>query len=197
VERLTTLTDEQRAAMPAHTRRWIEVGWRTGEADWAAFEDAAQRCYQHTSAGWYQHAGAPWPGRVVRVPSPMAGALAAPIAAHRLAEVRDRSAVAAIREVRWAMGEVARRALGDELFHEVYESVGWVVSGAVDGAVGGPVIEAVRDAMRGAVDEVLGGTVSDTVKDAVRAAAGDWVDVTAADGLADTLLNRWYHNVGG
>src|SRR4051812_11088495 len=37
VQRLTTLTDEQRAAMPGHARRWIEVGWRTGEADWTAF----------------------------------------------------------------------------------------------------------------------------------------------------------------
>ena len=72
-KRLTELTDAERAAMPAHARRWIEVGWRTGEADWAAFEEAVRRAYRYT--------GAPWPGRVVRVPSPLVGALAAPVAA--------------------------------------------------------------------------------------------------------------------
>jgi hypothetical protein len=69
---LDHLTRAQQTAAPGWTARWTEAGLRTGEADWATFEAAAERCYTY--------AGLPWPGRVVRVSSPVVGALAAPIA---------------------------------------------------------------------------------------------------------------------
>ena len=58
--------------MAGWAEKWTKIGLRTGEADWDRFEAAAKECYRF--------AGIPWPGVVVRVPSPLVGALAAPIA---------------------------------------------------------------------------------------------------------------------
>lgn len=74
--RIDQLTEAQRARMDEWAERWIEIGLRTGEADWERFEAAAKECYRF--------AGIPWPGVVVRVPSPLVGAFAAPIALHLL-----------------------------------------------------------------------------------------------------------------
>jgi hypothetical protein len=60
------------------------------EADWASFEAAA--------AERYERAGVAWPGVVVRVRSPMAGALAAPIAAEVLAGRRSGESSARLRD---------------------------------------------------------------------------------------------------
>lgn len=54
-----------------------EIGLRTGEADRPAFEHAAQECYEH--------AGIPWHGNVVWAASPLAVALAGPVAAQLIA----------------------------------------------------------------------------------------------------------------
>jgi hypothetical protein len=42
VKRITKLTDAQRAAMDGWAQHWIEVGLRTGTADWDTFETAAR-----------------------------------------------------------------------------------------------------------------------------------------------------------
>lgn len=41
-DKLTRLTPQQEAAMPAYAQRWIDLGQRTGrltEDEWAAWED--------------------------------------------------------------------------------------------------------------------------------------------------------------
>lgn len=38
-KQIRKLTDEQRAAIPDHVAKWIEIGWCTDEADWAQFEE--------------------------------------------------------------------------------------------------------------------------------------------------------------
>lgn len=60
------------------------------EADWISFEAAA--------AERYRRAGLAWPGVVVRVRSPMAGALAAPIAAEVLSGRRSAESPARLRD---------------------------------------------------------------------------------------------------
>ncbi|WP_041289550.1 hypothetical protein [Kribbella flavida] len=60
------------------------------DTDWVSFEAAA--------AERYERAGLAWPGVVVRVRSPMAGALAAPIAAEVLAGRRSGESLAQLRD---------------------------------------------------------------------------------------------------
>lgn len=107
-KRITELTDEQRAAMDAHADKWIAHGWSTEPADWALFEDAAERCYKY--------AGLPWHGRVVRVSSPLVLSLAAPIAAFILAQ-DERDAV------RNALSGAVGRAVGNPVNDAVNAAV--------------------------------------------------------------------------
>jgi len=113
VQRLQSLTDAQRDRMASFAQEWIEHGWRTApltEEEWRVVEDGMRRCYEHACV--------PWPNRVVRVSSPIVGALAAPAAQFAIS---------------------LRRRL-DQVLHGA-------VDGAVGDAVGGAVDDAVRDAV--------------------------------------------------
>ena len=157
-KRIDKLTPAQTEAMAGWADRWIEIGLRTGPADRAKFEAAAERCYGY--------AGIPWHGRVVWVSSPMVMALAGPIASFVL-EARKRgidlrSSDAAVNDaVRGAVGVAVRDAVDD----------------AVRGAVGGMV----RGAVRVAVDDTVSGAVDDTVRVAVDAAVDAAVNVGVSD----------------
>ncbi|MBZ4576167.1 hypothetical protein [Mycobacterium avium] len=79
-KKLTELTPAQRDRMSSFAQEWIEYGWRTNpltEEEWEVWEAGARACYEF--------AGVPWPGVVIRVSSPMVGALAAPFAAIAIA----------------------------------------------------------------------------------------------------------------
>ena len=99
------LTYEQEARLPEWMADWAAkraaIARSTEPADWATFTDAARRCYEY--------AGIPWHGRVVRVSSPLAFSVAAPIAsaiASRTgpyANPRERITKAAHDEVRDAL----------------------------------------------------------------------------------------------
>lgn len=83
MKKLTKLTPEQEARMGPLAQEWIQYGWRTQpltDEEWAVWEQGARRCYEF--------AGIPWPGRVIRVGSPMVGAFAAPIAAYVIEKIR-------------------------------------------------------------------------------------------------------------
>ena len=70
--------------MRAFAARRIEYGRRTGpltDDDWAVWEAGARRCYEAT--------GFPWPGVVVKVPSPLVGALAPLIAEQVVSQPRE------------------------------------------------------------------------------------------------------------
>lgn len=84
-KRIDRLTVEQEAAIPEHVARWIGWGRQCGEPDWDRWESGARRCYGF--------ADIPWPGVVVRVPSPIVGAFAAPVAAYLLDDGAVRGAV--------------------------------------------------------------------------------------------------------
>lgn len=75
VDQLTQLTTAQRDRLPAFAGEWIATARSTTpltEAEWRAWE-AGMR-------GYYADAGRCWPGAVVRVGSPVVGALSAPAA---------------------------------------------------------------------------------------------------------------------
>lgn len=82
--RIDRLSDKERARFDEWADRWIEIGLRTGDADRPRFEAAVVECYRF--------AGLPVP-RVVWTTSPLAVALAGPIAAHLLYNRAVRGAV--------------------------------------------------------------------------------------------------------
>lgn len=130
-KRLESLTPEQKARMGSFAQEWIQHGWRTQpltEEEWKVVEDGMRRCYEH--------AGIPWPGVVVRVPSPIVGAFAAPAAQFLITLHRK-------------LNEKAKNA------KDSGGAVDDAVDGAVDGAVYGAVDGAVRDAVDGAVDDAV------------------------------------------
>lgn len=70
------LTPAQRDRMALWTDQWAAVALRTTPLtaeEWSEWEDAARKCYAAQ--------GIPWPGVVIRVPSPLVGALAPAVAA--------------------------------------------------------------------------------------------------------------------
>lgn len=70
-KKITELTDEQRAAMPAHAEKWIKIGLSCEPADWDTFDK-----YMPVA---YKKAGFEYPKTVIRVPSPVVGARLASI----------------------------------------------------------------------------------------------------------------------
>lgn len=69
---ITKLTKKQEAQIPAYRDKWIEIGLRTGETDFETFDKYMPICYEK--------AGLKYPKNVVRVKSPLVGALAASVA---------------------------------------------------------------------------------------------------------------------
>lgn len=79
VDRLTELTTAQRDRLPVFLEEWIAKARSTTpltETEWQAWETGMR--------GYYSDAGRDWPGVVVRVGSPLVGALAAQVALHVL-----------------------------------------------------------------------------------------------------------------
>jgi len=149
VTRIEKLTKEQEAMFPVWRDKWIEIGLRTGETDWATFEKYMPVCFKK--------AGIKYPKNIVRVSSPLVGGLAA-----------------AISERVWKNRGAVRGAVGDAVHGAVHGAVHDAVHDAVRDAVGDAVRDAVHDAVGGAVHDAVGdavhGAVHDAVRDAVRGA---------------------------
>ena len=132
-KRIEKLTPEQEAQMAPWAKKWIEIGLRTGETDWDTFDKYMPICFKE--------AGLEYPKRVIRVSSPLVGALASSIAGRIL---NDGAVHGAVRgAVHGAVGDAVHGAVGD--------AVHGAVRGAVHGAVRGAVHGAVGDAVHGAV----------------------------------------------
>ena len=114
------LSQEQLGQAAATAAKWSGVATSTDEADWPEFERGAQAVYAANDL--------PWPGRVVRVSSPIVGALAAPIAdwllTRRRGALRRRGAPVVDRLVRRTVrrsrvDDNARQAVTDAVMRAV------------------------------------------------------------------------------
>ena len=115
--KITKLTKKQTEAMKPWANKWIEIGLKTGETDWKTFDKYMPICYEK--------AGIKYPIRIVRVSSPLVGALAASVAEGILYKIRKDDAV--------------HGAVSDAVDDAVGDAVGDAVSGAVSDAVHGAV----------------------------------------------------------
>src|SRR5438477_8338123 len=114
VKRIDRLTDEQAAQMAPWAAKWIEIGLSTEPMDLARFEPAARASYRYAELEE--------PRVVVPVSSPLALALAAPIAARIIEETERRD------PIRFGPPVLLVR-------DAVEDAVGDAVVGAVGGAV--------------------------------------------------------------
>src|SRR3990167_2585225 len=162
VTRIDKLTKEQEARFPEFVDKWIKIGLKTGDTDWNTFDKYMPICYEK--------AGLKYPKNVVRVSSPLVGALASAIAEGVLKKYKS-VGYAVDGAVDGAVGDAVRGAVSDAVSDAVGGAVSDAVGGAVSGAVGGAVGDAVRgavgDAVRGAVGDAVRGAVGDAVRGAV------------------------------
>lgn len=178
--RIDKLTSEQEAMMEPWADKWIEVGLRTGPSDHAAFEAAAERCYEA--------AGVPWHGRVAWVGSPMTMALAAPIAAHIIGNLRAKPGVILTKPGADGEALAAVRNNVDEAVSDVRTGPGrsddqemrYVVAAEVE-AVGAHVYDAVDSSIAVLVGAKPG------VRDEVLISFRDDAHTTVFGGVASSL----------
>ena len=201
--RIDNLTEEQKAQFGSYAQKWIDIGLKTGDADFDTFNKYMPLAYKKV--------GLEYPKNVVRVQSPLIGAIASSIAEGILRKRRKDDAVGgavgdAVRDaVRDAVGDAVGGAVGDAVRDAVGDAVGGAVGDAVrdavDDAVGGAVDDAVDDAVGGAVDDAVddavGGAVRDAVDDAVRDAVDDAVRGAVRGAVDDAVDDAVGGAVGG
>ena len=107
--RIDRLTKAEEAQLIPWRDKWIEIGLKTGEADWEQFERAVKECYKFAELRW--------PVPIVRVQSPIVGALAAPFAVSLLSKNSVRSAVDS------AVRSAVSSAVGNAVDSAVYSAV--------------------------------------------------------------------------
>jgi hypothetical protein len=185
VKAIAFLTDAQRAAMPAHAAKWINIGLSTEPMDLARWEPAARACYRYANLDE--------PRVVVPVSSPIVLALAAPIASAILTRFTPTGRLKKKYQVRDAVEGAVRGAVRDA----VGGAVGGAVEGAVEDAVGGAVGGAVRDAVEGAVGGAVEGAVGGAVRDAVEGAVRDAVEGAVGGAVGDAVGGAVEDAVGG
>ena len=76
VKRVDILTDEQKSKMEGYAQYWISKGLQTGETDFETFEKYIPLAYKKAKIKF--------PKKVIRVSSPLVGAIASSIAGHIL-----------------------------------------------------------------------------------------------------------------
>ena len=169
------LTKKQKEAMPAYRDMWIAKGLRTGKTDWETFDKYMPVCYKKANLAY--------PSRIVRVASPLIGALAASVAEGIWQKTRKNSY--------GAVGNTVGNAVDDAVGGAVAGAVGSAVDNVVSDAVRGAVSDAVGNAVRGTVSDTVGGAVagavSSAVSDAVRGAVSDAVDSVVSDAVRGTV----------
>ena len=178
--------------MKPWAEKWIAIGLKTGETDWDTFDKYMPVCYEK--------AGLVYPSKVIRVQSPLVGALASSVAEAILKKRRD----AVNDAVDDAVSGAIHVAIGGAVNGAVNDAIHDAIGGAVGGAVGGAISDAVNDA----VNDAIGGAVDGAVSDAVGGAVSDAVG-RAVDGVSDAVRTAvsialkagvnlaWHHWLGG
>lgn len=188
MKRIDQLTEEQRAQMKPWADKWIEIGLRTGDADWDTFNKYMPVCYEK--------AGVPYPKSVVRVSSPMVGALASAIARELLKSGSVESAVDSAVESAVESAVDSAVELADDLAGE--SEVQSEVESAVSLAVGPEVRSAVESEDSSEVNSEVGSEVYSEVNSAVGSAVGSAVHSEVQSAVNSAVKNmKWHPWLGG
>ena len=159
VKRIEKLTKEQEEKLPIWRDKWIAKGLQTGETDWETFEKYIPICYEKAKLKY--------PNNIVKVSSPLVGALAARVA----------NAILKKNKYTKTVSNTANNTVSSAVDGAVKSAVSVAVSGAVGRAISGAARDAVYGAVGVAVNDAVKGAVGDTVRDAL----GRDVDHTVGD----------------
>ena len=111
---ITKLTPEQQARFPEWVDRWTRIGLSTERADRPRAEQAVKRLYEFAGLK---------PQKVLWITSPMAGAIAAPLAANFIAALKPgKGNVSAVGS---AVGSAVRSAVGSAVRSAVWWHYWW------------------------------------------------------------------------
>jgi len=164
MKRITKLTKTQEARLPEWRDKWINIGLQTGDADWERFERGARMAYKK--------AAIPFPDKVIRVQSPIVGALVASM--------------------------LITPAISTTLRHfKIRNAVYSAVGSAVDSAVESAVDSAVRSAVRSAVYSAVHSAVHSEVGSAVHSAVYSAVHSAVVQKPLKTTQLLWHGWLGG
>ena len=191
---ISKLTKKQEDLMPIWRDKWIEIGLRTGKTDWETFEKYIPLCYEK--------AGIPFPDKIIRVSSPIVGALASAISEAIFRKYIYRNPVGGAIYV--AIDDAVRSAVGGAVYVAVGSAVDGAVRDAIDDAVSNTVGNAIDDAVRYAIDDVvydairnaIGSAVGSAVYDAVRNAIDGTVGSAVGSAVSNTVDGAIYDAVG-
>ena len=205
MKKINKLTLEQEKLIPICRDKWIQIGLKTGESDFNTFEKNIKLAYEK--------ANIKFPDKIIRVQSPIVGAIASSISDRILNNIpfilfsiNDKNKK--INITSHAVGDAVRDAVGGTVQDALRGAVGGAVGDAVGGAVGNAVRDAVEDALEdavgnavrgavgGAVGDAVGGAVEDAVEDAVRGAVGGVVGGAVGDAVGDAVEDAVRSAVG-
>ncbi|MEV1003685.1 DUF6745 domain-containing protein [Nonomuraea sp. NPDC050202] len=143
-----------------------------------------RRAFEHAARACYRQIGVPFPERVVRVPSPLAGALAAPIAACLATGHRNRRVLDSVYR---AVDSTAGETIGQAVRDAVQAAADGVRDDPVHGAAAtalhaeiaattkpaprdpfSGITEAAEATVRAAVEAAVGGPRQDTIRGEIR-----------------------------
>ena len=144
MKKIEKLTPEQEAMMPICRDKLIAQGLRTGETDWETAETNIKLAYQK--------AGLQIPTKIIRVQSPLIGALAASIS--------DRI----LNNIPFIVNHLQNKKINNIYTTNNSDAVDSAVDNAVRSAVSSAVGSAVGDAVRSAVDNAVDNAVGSAVK---------------------------------
>ena len=180
MKKINKLTLEQEKLIPICRDKWIQIGLKTGESDFNTFEKNIKLAYEK--------ANIKFPDKIIRVQSPIVGAIASSISDRILNNIpfilfsindKNKKINITSHAVGGTVRGTVRVAVGD--------AAGDAVRGAVEDAVGGAVRGAVEDAVVGAVEDAVGGTVEDAVGGAVGGAVRGAVGVAVGGAVGDAV----------
>src|SRR3972149_6007850 len=130
MKKIKSLTDAQRNQFKPWVKKWIEIGMNTKEANWEIAEENIRKCYQFANL----NPNIP----IIRVQSPIAGALAVPIIANILvgdSEVLSEVVIAVDSAVRSAVGLAVDSEVRSAVFLKVRSEVDMAIDSEIRSAV--------------------------------------------------------------
>ena len=198
MKKITKLTAEQTAAMPAQVKKWVGIGLSCEPIDVEKSKDAIRKCYEFAGL----NPDVPY----IKVTSPLVLAVAGPIAdfiiCNNILGGSDRrtavdSAVdSAVRSaVRSAVDSAVRSAVDSAVGSAVDSAVRSAVRSAVYSAVDSAVYSAVYSAVDSAVDSAVGSVVGSAVYSAVDSAVGSVVRSAVDSAVGSAVRSAVYSAV--
>lgn len=203
MKRIDKLTDEHRKMFKPWVEKWVDIGLRTGDTDWETLDKYIRVAYEKAKI--------PFPKRVIRVNSPIVGALTASILDALLREDGISRSYLAIKGAIYSATDSylhteADSEAGSEVSSRVEENgvrfvsktVELAVHKAVNSEIGSALGSVVEVAIDSAINESVYSVVESTIDLAINESVHSEVVSAAVKSLVKSIKNlKWHPWFGG